>query len=61
MPEADRPALLLVLRELDDVARADLATLAPRLSEARRQALRRDLLAAPPERRAALIRERLAQ
>lgn len=61
MPEADRPALLLVLRELDAAARADLATLAPRLSEARRQALRRDLLAAPPERRAALIRERLAQ
>lgn len=61
MPEADRPALLLVLRELDEGARADLATLAPRLSEARRQALRRDLLAAPAARRASLIRERLAQ
>jgi hypothetical protein len=61
MPEADRPALLLVLRGLDDGARSDLATLAPRLSEARRQALRRDLLAAAPDKRAALIRERLGQ
>jgi hypothetical protein len=61
MPEADRPALLAALRGLDPASRADLALLAPRLSEAKRQALRRDLLRAPPESRAELIRERLAQ
>ena len=61
MPESDRPALLQVLRELDDQSRADLATLAPRLTEARRQALRRDLLAAPAAGRANLIRNRLQQ
>ena len=61
MPESDRPALLQVLRELDDSSRANLATLAPRLSEARRQALRRDLLAAPAARRGPLISERLLQ
>ena len=61
MPESDRPALLQVLRELDDDSRANLATLAPRLTEARRQALRRDLLAAPAAGRAQLIRERLLQ
>ena len=59
MPEADRPALLVALRALDAQARADLALLAPRLSEARRQALRKDLLAAPPAKRAAVIRQRL--
>ena len=61
MPEADRPALLQVLRELDDASRANLATLAPRLSEARRQALRRDLLAASAGDRATLISARLLQ
>ena len=61
MPESDRPALLQVLRELDDESRANLATLAPRLSEARRQALRRDLLAAPAADRAKLIGDRLLQ
>ena len=61
MPESDRPALLRVLRELDDPSRVDLAMLAPRLTEARRQALRRDLLAAPAAKRATLIRERLQQ
>lgn len=59
MPEADRPALLVALRALDAQARTDLALLAPRLSEARRQALRKDLLAAPPAKRAAVIRQRL--
>jgi hypothetical protein len=38
-----------------------LALLAPRLSEAQRQALRRDLLAAPAGQRAEVIRRRLAQ
>ena len=61
MPESDRPALLQVLRELDDQSRANLATLAPRLTEARRQALRRDLLAAPAAGRAKLIGDRLLQ
>ena len=61
MPEADRPALLAALRALDGPARANLALLAPRLSEARRQALRRELLLLPPGQRAALIRQRLLQ
>lgn len=61
LPESDRPTLLQVLRGLDPDARADLGLLAPRLTEARRQALRRDLLAAPPEQRSQLIRDRLAQ
>ena len=61
MPESDRPALLQLLRELDDESRGNLATLAPRLSEARRQALRRDLLAAPASGRAQLVRDRLRQ
>jgi hypothetical protein len=61
LPETERPALLQVLRGLDPDARADLGLLAPRLTEARRQALRRDLLAAPAEQRSQLIRERLAQ
>ena len=61
MPEAERPALLAALRALDAPARHDLAVLAPRLSEARRQALRQELLAAPPAQRARLIRQRLVQ
>lgn len=61
MPEAERPALLDALRGLDAQARGDLALLAPRLNEAQRQSLRRDLLAASAEQRAALIRGRLAQ
>lgn len=61
MPEAERPALLSALHDLDRQARADLALLAPRLTEATRQALRRDLVQAPPEKRAQLIRDRLAQ
>ena len=61
LPEADRPTLLAALHELDAQARADLAVLTPRLSEARRQALRKDLLAAPPAKRAEVIRQRLAQ
>lgn len=59
LPEADRPALLHVLRELEPDARADLSLLAPRLNEAQRQALRRDLIAAAPADRAAIIRARL--
>lgn len=61
LPESERPALLQVLRGLEPDARADLGLLAPRLTEARRQALRRDLLAAPAEQRSQLIRDRLVQ
>ena len=61
MPESRRPALLDALHSLDAQSRSELATLAPRLIEARRQQLIEDLLAAPPERRAELIRQRLAQ
>lgn len=61
MPESRRPALLDALHSLDAQSRMDLATLAPRLIEARRQQLIEDLLAAAPEQRAELIRQRLAQ
>jgi len=61
MPEDERPALLAALRGLNVQARADLVTLAPRLGEKQRQALRRELLAAEPAQRPALIRQRLAQ
>lgn len=61
LPEAERPAMLAALRGLDQGARDDLAVLAPRLGEARRQALIRELLAAPAPQRAELIRQRLAQ
>lgn len=61
VPEGERPALLDALRLLEPAARADLALLATRLDEARRDRLRRDLLAAAPGERASLIRSRLAQ
>jgi DNA-directed RNA polymerase specialized sigma24 family protein len=59
LPEADRPALLDALRALDPVARAELSLLAPRLDEAGRQSLRRELLRLPPEQRAAFIHAKL--
>ncbi len=61
VPEAERPPLLDALRLLEPAARADLALLAPRLDEAQRDRLRRELLAAAPGQRASLIRSRLAQ
>jgi hypothetical protein len=59
LPEADRPALLAALRTLDLDARRNLALLAPRLSEAGRDQLRRELVSAPPAQRAALIAARI--
>jgi hypothetical protein len=61
VPARERPALLSVLRTLDGDARRDLSELAPRLGEAERAQLRRDLAAAPPAQRAALIHARLAR
>jgi hypothetical protein len=61
LPESERPSLLLVLRELEPAARSDLAVLAPRLGEARRQSLRRELIAAPAAQRSAIIARRLAE
>jgi hypothetical protein len=61
LPEADRPALLAALRGLGPVARAELSLMAPRLDEAKRQALRRELLQLAPEQRDAWIHERLAE
>ena len=61
LPARERPALLSVLRTLDGAARRDLSELAPRLSEADRAQLRRQLAATPPAQRAALIRARLAR
>lgn len=60
LPEADRPALLAMLRSLEPAAREELAALAPRLDESQRQALRRQLLALPPEARTAFIHRQLA-
>lgn len=59
VPEAERGALLSMLRGLPEPARADLATLARRLPAAERERLRRELLEAAPEAREALVRERL--
>jgi hypothetical protein len=59
LPEADRPALLAALRGLDPAARAELSLLAPRLDGSARQAFRKELLALPPEQRAAFIHARL--
>jgi DNA-directed RNA polymerase specialized sigma24 family protein len=61
LPEADRPALLNALRGLDPTARAELSLLAPRLDEAGRQSLRRELLRLPAEQRAAFVHARLGQ
>lgn len=61
LPESERPGLLLVLRDLEPGARADLALLAARLGEARRQSLRRELIAAPAAQRSQIIRQRLAE
>lgn len=60
-PEEQRSGLLDMLRGLGPEARADLALLARRLPANERERLRRDLLAAAPDLRAALIRERLGQ
>ena len=61
VPEGERPPLLALLRTLSAQARADLAVLAQRLPAEQREALRRDLVAATPARREALIRERLGR
>jgi hypothetical protein len=61
VPEGERPQMLALLRALSPAARADLSTLARRLPAHEREALRRDLVAAPPERREALVRERLGR
>lgn len=59
--EGERPAILALLRSLDPATRADLAVLARRLPQSEREAFRRALAGAPPEARAALVRDRLAQ
>jgi hypothetical protein len=61
VPEDERPQMLALLRTLSPAARADLASLSRRLPANEREALRRDLVAAPPERREALVRERLGR
>lgn len=60
VPEAERPQLLQVLRELSPEERALLARLVPRLDAARRDRLRETLLKAPAGGRAALLRAALA-
>jgi hypothetical protein len=60
LPEAERPPLLAALRTLDLQSRRDLALLAPRLSEAGRDRLRRELVAAAPGARAGLVRAQRA-
>lgn len=58
VPEDERTALLALLRDLSPEARADLALLARRLPANQRESLRRDLVAAAPAEREALIRAR---
>ncbi|MFT3808138.1 DUF3106 domain-containing protein [Arenimonas sp.] len=60
VPEAERPQLLQVLRELTPDERALLAQLVPRLDARRRDRLRESLLKAPAGERAALLRATLA-
>ena len=59
VPEGERPPLLALLRTLSPQARANLAELAKRLPADQRDALRRELVAATPADREALIRDRL--
>lgn len=61
VPEDERPPLLALLRTLSPQARTDLATLAKRLPPGQRDSLRHELVAAPADRREALIRSRLGQ
>lgn len=58
VPEGERTVLLSLLRQLSPDARADLALLARRLPANQRESLRRDLVAAAPAQREALIRAR---
>jgi hypothetical protein len=60
VPETQREPLLALLRDLDEGARADLAVLAARLPETRRQSLREHLLATAPAERGEIIRAALA-
>jgi hypothetical protein len=55
LPAGEQAALLAAVRGLPLESRVALAQLAPTLSPARAQALRRELLAAPPEGRAAIV------
>jgi hypothetical protein len=59
VPEGERPPLLALLRTLSPQARANLAELAKRLPADQREVLRRELVAATPADREALIRDRL--
>ncbi len=61
VPEGERTALLALLRTLSPQARADLGLLARRLPANQRESLRRDLMAAPPAEREALIRVRVGR
>lgn len=60
VPEAERPQLLQVLRELSPDERALLASLVPRLDAKRRDRLRESLLKASADERVALLRDALA-
>jgi hypothetical protein len=61
VPEGERPAMLQVLHGLSPDARADLKELARRLPASEREKLRRDLIAAAPAEREALISRRLGR
>ncbi len=59
VPESERTGVYTLLRQLDASARADLVLLAPRLDNAARERLRRQLQAAAPETRGELIRRQM--
>ncbi|MBS7457022.1 DUF3106 domain-containing protein [Coralloluteibacterium stylophorae] len=61
VPPEERAPTLAMLRALPPEAREDLAVLARRLDEADRAALRRELLEAAPDARAALLRARVGR
>lgn len=61
VPDGERNATLRMLEDLPADARGQLFTLSRRLGAAQREQLRKDLVAAAPARRAALIAQRMAQ
>ncbi|MEL1263118.1 DUF3106 domain-containing protein [Pseudoxanthomonas putridarboris] len=61
LPQDQRGAMLLFLRQLDAEQRDDLAALAQRIPPQQRDAFRRELLAVPADQRGAWLRQRRDQ
>lgn len=61
VPSAQRPALLALLRGLNDEQLAQLAMISQRTPPQKRDAVRTELLAQPPQQRAGWLRAMVAQ